>query len=91
MTVRQAFCLAFGEVPDGATCHIGYVSRSGYRSIAPTLAIGDAICFGYLDHWVRMDAADNPFGNDISDLPAETFVTIGVFGDRYDNAVRGEL
>jgi len=91
MTVRQAFSLAFGEVPEGATCHMGYVSRSGLKLLEPTIVCDGEPHEWFMTRWESQVWMKEPIGNDISDLPAEVFVAIGIFGERYDKAVRGEL
>lgn len=103
MTVREIFSKAFGEVPEGATCHIG--SRSEYddcEHIEPVVCgssriIAERWSDGLLQ-WepiVYFDGTepdhgkwDSPFGPDISDRPAESFR--GFFGAEYDNCLDAE-
>jgi hypothetical protein len=100
ITVREVFSRAFGEVPEGNSCHIG--NRSEYddcEHIEPTVCgtneiIAERWSFG-LVRWepvVYFDGTDidrmkwdAPFGPDISNRDAEAFR--GFFGAEYDNAL----
>lgn len=88
MTVKEAFCKAFGEVPEGATCHIGCdYGYDGYRIIVyeihGLLYYHQYKCPGYPDGgWMIEEEAHGAHGPDISDRPAESF--IGFFGAEFD-------
>lgn len=87
MTVREAFSVAFGSVPDGATCHI---ANTGFgMRIRATYAKEECLFFvSRYKEWEFCEMSES-YGPDISDRPAEAF--LGFFGERYDKAVRGEL
>lgn len=97
MTVRQAFSLAFGPVPEGATCHFagGCIESETLVTSEPVLihSAGVKVSNAFGDRWNkhfwRKLPANVWVSPDISDRPAEAF--LGFFGDRYDAVVRGEL
>ena len=92
MTVREAFSKAYGEVPDGATCHIG-TEDSATLCIYPTyyhpfyqrvMSVGmspDGESWGISHHSLA-------YGPDISDRLASEFV--GFFGGDFDKVVGDE-
>lgn len=97
MTVREAFSLAFGEVPEGATCHIGSRNeREDCEHIEPVICHMDGVLAFHCPEttWEPIlytgenaeELFDRPFGPDISSRPAEAF--IGFFGDKYDKVVQ---
>lgn len=87
MTVREAFELAYGPIPKGATCHaLCGVPYEGC-SIQP--------CYNLTGTYHEVTDVgwkqDNYYycgGPDISDRPAHAF--LGFFGDEYDKVVKGE-
>jgi hypothetical protein len=86
MTVREAFSLAFGPMPDGATCHIGNHDRD--CEIDATIVDPSrprwSLTFNF-GTWNNDDAYEFPTGPDISDRPASAF--LGFFGAEYDAVV----
>ena len=88
MNVREVFNKAFGEVPEGATCHVGNWSTESCDS-EPTIALPTVIgdrCYIWREFWTAMFGG-LAFGPDISDRPAESFR--GFFGDAYDAVLDG--
>lgn len=87
MTVREAFSQAFGPVPEGATCHVGWGTSAVGTYLMPTYhrqhanEIASWTPLGWLD-----GGASYSVGPDISDRHAEAF--LGFFGDDYDKVVQ---
>jgi hypothetical protein len=90
MTVREAFSKAFGEVPEGATCHIAVSHEYEGSTIAATTVVDGVVRYRYPQKiWGDYVATGGePCGPDISDRPAGAFV--GFFGEAYDRVVEGE-
>lgn len=91
MTVREAFSLAFGEVPEGATCHLAVAFPYEGSMISPVY-VHDGMVY-YRFSWSTSYSQDRvsddgvtPDGPDISNRPAEAF--LGFFGDKYDKVVQ---
>lgn len=90
MTVREAFSLAFGEVPEGATCHVAVAFPYEGSMISPVY-VHDGVIY-YRFNWSTSWSEDHvskdvsPDGPDISDRPAESF--LGFFGEKYDKVVQ---
>lgn len=84
MTVRKTFSLAYGPVPEGATCHVGcdYINtaliRPTVRHKRQSMTLND------FNKWE--DDGIGVLGPDISDCRADAFV--GFFGDEYDRVVK---
>jgi hypothetical protein len=84
-TVREVFSKAFGEVPEGATCHIGsqdcagiYIGATHYVPFYKRMMDADK------DKWV-VSCTEDLYGPDISNRDAEAFR--GFFGSEYDQAL----
>jgi hypothetical protein len=90
MTVREAFSLAFGEVPEGATCHIAVSHEYEGSTIAATTVVDGVARYRYPQKiWNDyVGIGGEPYGPDISDRPADAFM--GFFGEKYDRVVEGE-
>lgn len=92
-TVREAFSAVFAPVPDGATCHIG----SWFGASEPLTKMeaiylvpgGWPTSLAVRQGWANHKTYEFPFGPDISDRPASSF--IGFFGDAFDNYVKEQL
>jgi hypothetical protein len=101
MTVKEAFSKAFGEVPEGASCHIGagrnsqqWLWMSDSRHVYATYQIEHpadddgwrAVSTCY-GHSAGQWASVGwrAYGPDISDRPAKAF--LGFFGEAYDQVV----
>lgn len=91
-TVRELFSKAFGEVPEGATCHIGATMHVSYggENFGPFALIDDGafVQLGTQVGWLTAYKNSEPFGPDISDRPAESFR--GFFGAEFDSALDAE-
>lgn len=93
MTVREAFSLAFGPVPDGATCHVGYWEGQGAGPVdhqVPSATIANCppgTRVGDGGAWLSRGKDFGGIGPDISDRQAEAF--LGFFGEAYDRVVNG--
>lgn len=88
MTVREAFSLAFGPVPDGAECFVA--DEEGVWAICmvgKNKLTADTEAMRWCDEGETGTSRRPyfPFGPDISDRPAEAF--LGFFGDEYDKVV----
>ena len=86
MTVREAFSKAFGEVPEGATCHIAASDPNLNLHLWATYEANGEVMEPRPDKWggpMRFTVE----GPDISDRPAEAF--LGFFGEAYDKVVQG--
>ena len=88
MTVREAFSLAYGDVPEGATCHFAHDGFTGGWGVY------FAVCYRPCGTSLRFLGGQwqvLPFKSikspDISDRPAEAF--LGFFGEVYDKVVQG--
>ena len=91
-TVKEIFSKAFGDVPEGATCH---VKLAECASLVPCFRV---VTKGHkalltetfqADHHQRWYVSKySVCGPDISDRPAEAFR--GFFGAEYDNALDAE-
>lgn len=93
MTVREAFSLAFGEVPEGATCHFysvwteeggkdsgaAYICNEGVR-------VSNRFANAWNSHLWKRFSSEYFVSPDISDRPAESF--LGFFGEAYDKVVQ---
>ena len=88
MTVRDAFSLAFGEVPEGATCHVAVSHPYEGSTIAATTVVDGEVHYRYPTKWGEgsVYTGGDPDGPDISDRPAEAF--LGFFGETYDKVVQ---
>lgn len=94
MTVREAFSLAFGEVPEGATCHAWHWRRSGEIVIKPTYYTPESTADVWMGTWCELKPDEGTIWHvykskpspDISNRPAESF--IGFFGEKYDKVVQ---
>jgi hypothetical protein len=92
MTVKQAFEKAFGPIPEGATCHIGYSTTSDAIVITPIYELGSNVFHASGEPMVNGKNyryyAECP---DISDQPATAFYKdktgITFFGEIYDRVV----
>lgn len=81
MTVREAFERAFGPIPEGATCHIGY-SPPMETYVLPVFAMGDKI-FAKFPFWKSWgDVEGQLIAPDISNRLAESFRNF--FGPEFD-------
>lgn len=87
MTVREAFEKAYGSIPEGATCHVGYTYFDQTRIRATHGHNGNV--YTHIDelHVWQGDNFDNEvvIEPDISDRPAEAFR--GFFGPEYDEVL----
>jgi hypothetical protein len=92
-TVREVFSKAFGDVPEGATCHAGY-GNAGVTYLGesiktcdphtPSLKVPVRKTTGDFE-WLVFGTYGFPKTPDISDRDAEAFR--GFFGAEYDNAL----
>ena len=82
MTVREAFSKAFGEVPEGATCHVGYSHMYEGITLGPTLLLEGKLLQAYWSPTWDESSADDEAGPDIANRPAESFK--GFFGAEFD-------
>ena len=84
--VKDVFARAYGELPEGATCHAGECnSRQSIRSYRPILRSldGDQFCTDG-SQW-RRTFVMNALTPDIGNEPAAPFA--GFFDDRYRQAL----
>ena len=99
MTIREAFSKLYGEIPEDATCHIGYEEPyDSYIIFRPIIKVRHPLTRkasyklmeGFGGRW--MDVGFMPYmdgfcavGPDLSDRPASAF--LGFFGKEFDDFV----
>lgn len=94
MTVKEAFELAFGPIPERATCHLMHLYGIDVRQL-PTFALNESVWTVWVGGWSRYNfdgedlvGCNLPRNPDISGRPAHAF--LGFFGEEYDKVVKGE-
>ena len=76
--VREVFERAYGAIPDGATCHVGWRRLDWDSGVEPILGIdheGSKVIMVWMGdgEWGRFKSSYVPLKGDISDQPAEAF------------------
>ena len=91
-TVRQVFEKEFGEVPEGATCHVKLAECASFKPCFRLVTQGHKTFLTetfVVDHHQRWYASKySVCGPDISNRPADAFR--GFFGAEYDNCLDAE-
>lgn len=88
MTVREAFEKAYGPIPEGATCHIGWATSAVGCYFGPVVSSDERGLESYImDYgWDGLISDAVPIHGDIGPELAVSFR--GFFGPEYDEVVR---